>query len=59
MPDADRLPEIQDRAAKALAGSVDVDWLIGEVVRLRAETEQLSTENAIYERALGLNEEAA
>ena len=33
----DRLPEIQARAAKARAGSNDVDWLIGEVQTLRTQ----------------------
>ena len=38
MPEpTDRLPEIQARAAKARAGSNDVDWLIGEVQTLRTQ----------------------
>ena len=34
---ADRLAEIQARAANGIAGSVDVDWLIREVLALRSE----------------------
>ena len=37
MPDSDRLAEIQARAAKARAGSNDVDLLIGEVQTLRTQ----------------------
>lgn len=37
MTDADRLPEIQARAANGIAGSNDVDWLIGEVQTLRTQ----------------------
>lgn len=74
MPEpTDRLPEIQARAAEARAGSVDVDWLIREVLALRSEvaatTHQLQRldgelvrlrdENRDYEEALGLNEVTA
>lgn len=36
----------------------DIPWLLAEVRRLSGEANQLSAENALLERALGLNEEA-
>ncbi|QIP87587.1 hypothetical protein GLX30_30185 [Streptomyces sp. Tu 2975] len=51
----------QDRADAAFvaAARTDIPWLIAEVTRLRGEVDSLAAENAVLERALGLNEEAA
>lgn len=53
MPDADRLAEIQDRAAKARAGSHDVDWLIAEVKTLRSQLATAERQNRQLDQALG------
>lgn len=40
------------------AARTDVEWLLDEVVRLRAEITELAAENETYERAFGLYETA-
>ncbi|MFE0039379.1 hypothetical protein [Streptomyces sp. NPDC059015] len=53
-----------EKASKANAAFIaharaDVPWLLAEIRRLQNEVAELAAENAILERALGLNEGAA
>lgn len=54
MSDADRLAEIQARAANGITDAADVDWLITEVQQLRSE--QAVAERTCEEAATRMNQ---
>ncbi|MFD7609656.1 hypothetical protein [Streptomyces sp. NPDC059828] len=59
LPDGDDKTQAYNDATFIRNARTDVPWLLAEVRRLKGEVAQLAAENAILERALGLNEEAA